>query len=131
MDANKVAIIGIDEGKIKQHSTNPQYIELPFVLSCTPDETWTGIFVSIYGSTKPSIKRRMFTLENTIIIVANIEDNLKEHKRVVEKVINEANKKYSKLIQKTKEEHERAKKEKEHYKAKLVDFKNRATKLYQ
>ena len=131
MDTNKVNVIGIDESKIKQHSTNPQYIELPFVLSCTPDETWIGIFVSIYGSAKPSTNRRMFTLDNTIIIVANIDDDLEEHKKIVEKVVNETNIKFSKLLQKTKEEHERAEKEMKRSEAKLAEFKKRATQLYQ
>lgn len=131
MNTNKVTVIGVDVGKIKQHSTNPQYIELPFVLSCNPDETWVGICVSIYESTKPPTNRRMFTLDNLIIIVANLDDNLEEHKRIVEEVVNKTNKKYFKLLRKIKEERERTKKEMERNKVRLTEFKERAKKLYQ
>ena len=130
MIAEKVSVIGIDESKIKQHSTNPHYIELPFVLSYTPDETWVGMCVSIYGSRKPSTKRRMFILDNSVVVVANLDDDLEEHKRIVDEVINETNNKYSKLLQQTKEERERTKKEMEQNRAKLAEFKKRATKLY-
>ncbi|MGB3340753.1 MAG: hypothetical protein WBB37_04650 [bacterium] len=130
MNTDKVTVIGIDESKIKQHSTNPQYIELPFVLSCSPDETWIGICVSLYGGKKPSANRRMFTLDNSLIIVANLDDNLEEHKRIVEEVINETNKKYFELLQKTKEERERTEKEMERNKARLTEFKERVKKLY-
>ena len=85
----------------------------------------------MYGSDRPTTNRRMFTLDNTIIIVANIDDNLEEHKKIIEEVVNQTNKKYLDLRQKTKEEHERVEKEKELYKAKLADFKEKATKLYQ
>ena len=131
MNTDKVTVIGIDVSKIKQHSTNPQYIELPFILSGSPDETWIGICVSMYGSTKPPTNRRMFTLDNLIIIVANLDDNLEEHKRIVEEVINETNKKYFELLQKAKEERERTEKEMERNKARLTEFKERAKKLYQ
>lgn len=131
MNADKVTVIGIDVSKIKQHSTNTQYIELPFVLSCNPDETWIGICVSMYGSTKPSTDRRMFTLDNLIIIVANLDDDLVEHKKIVDEVVNETNKKYFELLKKAKEERERAKKEMERDKARLTEFKERAKKLYQ
>lgn len=130
MNSDKVTVIDIDVSKIKQHSTNPQYIELPFILSCNPDETWMGICVSMYGSTKPPTNRRMFTLDNLIIIVANLDDNLEEHKRIVEEVIKETNKKYFELLQKTMEERERTKKEMERNKARLTEFKKRAKKLY-
>ena len=130
MNTDKVTVIGIDMSKIKQHSTNPQYIELPFVLSCNPDEIWIGICVSLYGSTKPSTNRRMFTLDNLVVIVANLDDNLEEHKRIVDEVVNKTNRKYFELLQKTKEEHERAKKEMERDKARLIEFKERAKKLY-
>ena len=123
-------ITGIDEGKIKQHSTNPQYIELPFILSRKPDETWIGICVSMYGNMEPAANRRMFTLDNTIIIVANIDDDLEEHKRIVEEVVNKANKKYSELLQKTEAERAQAKKETEQNEAKLAEFKKKAIKLY-
>ena len=131
MNTDKVTVIGIDLSKIKQHSTNPQYIELPFVLSYKPDEIWIGICVSMYGSTKPSTNRRMFTLDNLIIIVANLDDNLEEHKKIVEEVVSETNKKYFELLQKTKEERERTEKEKERNKARLAEFKEGAKKLYQ
>ncbi len=131
MNTDKVTVIGIDLSKIKQHSTNPQYIELPFVLSRNPDETWIGICVSMYGSTRPSTDRRMFTLDNLIIIVANVDDDLEEHKRIVDEVVSETNKKYFKLLQKTKKEHERVKKEMVRNKARLTEFKERAKKLYQ
>lgn len=131
MNIDKVTVTGIDTDKIKQHSTNPQYIELPFVLSCSPDETWLGICVSIYGSKKPATNRRMFTLDNSIIIVANLDDDLEEHKRIVEEVISETNKKYFELIKKTEEEQERLKREVERNKSRLAEFKKRANKLYQ
>lgn len=131
MNTDKVSVIGVDESKIKQHSTNPEYIELPFILSCTPDETWTGICVTMYGSTKPTTNRRMFMLDNTIIIVAHIDDDLKAHKRVIEDVVDRTNKKYSELLQKTKEERARAQKEQEKHQTKLAKFKEKAKKLYQ
>ena len=130
MDTDKVSVTGIDESKIKQHSTNPQYIELPFELSCTPDETWAGIFVSMYGSMKPPTNRRMYALDNLIVIVANLDDDLEIHRTIVEKVVDRTNKKYSELLKKRKEENERLKKEMEQNKAKLAEFKKRAKKLY-
>lgn len=130
MNKEKVSVVGIDENKIKQHSTNPEYIELPFVLSCAPDETWRGICVSMYGNTKPATNRRMFILDNTIIIVAHIDDDLKGHKKIIEEVVSRTNEKYSELLQKTKEERARAKKELEENQAKLAEFRKRAKNLY-
>jgi len=130
MDTDKVSVAGIDESKIKQHSTNPQYIELPFALSYSPDETWTGIFVSMYGNMKPPTNRRMFVLDNLIIIVANLDDDLEVHKTIVEKIVDKTNEKYSELLMKKKEEKERLEKEMEKNKARLAEFKKRAKKLY-
>jgi len=130
MNTEKVKVVGIDDGKIKQHSTNPQYIELPFILAGKPDETWIGICVSEYGSTKPQSKRRMFVTGDLITIVANIDDNLEDHKRIIEQVVNETNRKYLELLQKTKEQEERIKKEIQQNEAKLAKFKEKAKKLY-
>jgi predicted metalloenzyme YecM len=87
MNTDNIRVIGIDQSGIKQHSTNPEFIELPFVLSRHPDETWIGICISICGSTKPLVNRRMFVLDNTIIIVANIDDDLEKYKEAIEDVV--------------------------------------------
>lgn len=130
MNTEKVSVVGIDAKGIKQHSTNPHYIELPFVLSCHPDETWTGICVSMCGSTKPFINRRIFVLENAIIIVANVDDDLEEHKKAVEEVVEKANKKYSALLQQAEQEREQTAKETKQNRAKLDEFKKKAVQLY-
>lgn len=130
MKPEKVRVIGVDDTKVQQHSTNPLYIELPFVLSSNPDETWIGICVSEYGNMKPPTNRRMFITDNLITIVANIDDNLEDHKQTVEKVVNEANQKYYELLQKTKKQEDQIKKELQENVVKLAGFKEKAKKLY-
>ena len=130
MKLEKVRVIGVDDTKVQQHSTNPLYIELPFVLSSNPDETWIGICVSEYGNMKPPANRRMFITNNLITIVANIDDNLEDHKQTVEKVVNETNQKYYELHQKTKKQEEQIKKELQENEMKLAGFKEKAKKLY-
>ncbi|MBN2620154.1 hypothetical protein JXB22_03605 [candidate division WOR-3 bacterium] len=130
MNTDSIRVIGIDQSGIKQHSTNSEFIELPFILSCHPDETWVGICVSICGSTKPLVNRRMFVLNNTIIIVANIDDDLEKYKEAIEEVVEKTNKKFSQLLQKTRKEHAQANQEVKRNKVKLDEFKNKAAKLY-
>jgi hypothetical protein len=130
VDTGDISVVGIDQSGIKQHSTNPEFIELPFVLSRHPDETWVGICVSICGSTKPLSNRRMFVLGNTITIVANIDDDLEKHKKAIEEVVEKTNQKFSQLLQKTRQEHKQADQESKRNKGKLDEFKKKAAKLY-
>ncbi len=125
-----VKIIGIDESRIKQHSTNPRYIELPFQLTGKPDELWIGICVKECERVQQQNKRRMFITDNLFTIVVSMDDDLAEQKRIAEQIVREANAKYSDLLQKTREQEEQLKQETQRNEAMLVEFRNRAKKLF-
>jgi len=132
MDKEKglVKIVGIDESRIKQHSTNPRYIELPFKLTGKTDELWIGICVKECERVQQQNKRRMFITDDLFTIVVNMDDDLAEQKRIAEQIIKEANTKYSDLMQKTREQEEKLKQETRRNETMLAEFKDRAKKLF-
>lgn len=127
MIPEKITVTGVDYDRIKQHSTNADFIELPFILAGRPDDTWKGICVKEYSATQPQSRRRMFITENLIIIVAHIDDDLAEHKETIEHAVSQANRRYAELAR----QEEQGRDELRQNQEKLAAFKKRAAQLFE